>query len=728
MARRGKRRPAAPAATPAPPPPAPALAPAWVGYGLLAVALTFNAIALFPEVRVERVPSSDLAFHLAASERLRASLAAGEPFLEPWVSEWSLGYPVWLSYQPLPHLAAAGALAAFRNVPPDAVFAAFYYGVVVLLPLSVFAGARLLGMTPAAAGLASVLFLAPSAPPWGRYGLGYESVAWQGLGLYTQAVALHALAFALGGTARALDGRWRAAPAAALLAVTVLSHVIFGYVAFVSAAVLALVGPGATRRARLERLAPVVGLALLLVAWFVVPLALNLDIVNHSRWEAQEKWDSYGARQVLGAIASGSMFDGGRGPWLTCLVAAGLAGALAARRETVAQRLLALAGVWLALFWGRATWGALVILFGVPNDLHMHRLQAAFELSAILLAAYGITRLVDLLALKSRPLAWAAAAAVIAAIAFVGIERARFLRASAEMGDVQLASHARALPELDAALADVRAILAERPGRAFAGRAAGWGKDFRVGYIPVYAYLTRAHIDQASFLFHAMSKTSDIMVLRNDASIIQDTAFGVRAVIAPTGQAVPPEYRVRGIHGPFAVYEASPEGYFAVVDVAGHYVGAADTFHEASVEWLRSPLPRRGLVVSLDRRARVGPAVAAGALMPVPQRETPRPGVVVSERKDGETYSARVRLDRPGYAEIKITWARGLEATVDGAAAELLHVTPGFGAVAVPAGEHEVVVRYRPGPLKPALLVLGLAAFAWAAWRARALGTGAPSR
>jgi len=65
----------------------------------------------------------------------------------------------------------------------------------------------------------------------------------RGSGLYTQIVALHFLLWALGLVARALDtGRGRAV-AAFFLNATALSHIVFGYVAFVSAALLALVGP-----------------------------------------------------------------------------------------------------------------------------------------------------------------------------------------------------------------------------------------------------------------------------------------------------------------------------------------------------------------------------------------------------------------------------------------------------------------------------------------------------
>jgi hypothetical protein len=695
------------------PPPRPGRA---LGWALLAVALAFSAVALAPEARVERVPANDLVFHRAASERLGQGLAAGEPFLEPWVSEWSLGYPVWRSYQPLPHLAAAAVLRALWPVAaPDAAFAVLFFLVVATMPGSVFLGARLLGLTPAAAGLAAVLLFAPSAPAWAHFGIGYDALAWRGSGLYTQAVAIHFLALALGLTARALDGRLRPAWAGALVAMTTVSHIVFGYVAFVSAAVLAVVGPRAALPARARRLAAVAAPALALGAWFVVPLALRLGIVNHSRWEDAQKWDSYGARFILGALFSGSLLDSGRGPWLTALVALGLAGALLARREIVARRLLALTAAWLALFWGRPTWGGLLVAAGVPADLPLHRLHAAFELSALLLTAFGLARLAEWLLARWRPAGLVAIVAAAGLIVAIGVDRARYLAQSAAWGDETRAAYAAERSDLDAALADVRAILAERPGRVSAGRAAGWGATFRIGSVPVYAFLTRAHLDQVSFLFHAMSKTSDIMVLRNEDSPAQDAAFGVRAVVAPAGQAMPAHLRPRGVHGRFAVYEAAPEGYFGLADFDGHYVGPAANHHEVSVAWMASPLPRRGYVIALDPRVKDGPELTLGSQLPAPPGPDSVPGRFLSERKEGETYAARVHLDRPAHVLVRITWTPDLAATLDGAPVPFLHVTPGFGAIAVPAGDHDVAVRYRPGPLKPILLVAGVAVFAWTA-------------
>ena len=119
-----------------------------VGLLLLALAVAFNAWFAAPELRINRVPLNDVVFHLAASERMGTSLERSEPFLDPWVSEWSLGYPVWRSYQPLPHFVAALTIRAFRSfADPASIFAAVFYLLIVAFPISVFVGAQRLGLS-----------------------------------------------------------------------------------------------------------------------------------------------------------------------------------------------------------------------------------------------------------------------------------------------------------------------------------------------------------------------------------------------------------------------------------------------------------------------------------------------------------------------------------------------------------------------------------------------------
>jgi hypothetical protein len=106
----------------------------------------------------------------------------------------------------------------------------------------------------------------------------------------------------------------------------------------------------------------------------------------------------------------------------------------------------------------------LLLLAGVPGDLPLHRLQAAFELSAVLLAAWGVERITIKAASINRWVALAAAAGVAAATIAIGAERARYLQQNASWGEENLVAFERERADLEAALADVRKILAERPG------------------------------------------------------------------------------------------------------------------------------------------------------------------------------------------------------------------------------------------------------------------------
>lgn len=694
----------------------------WAGLALVLIAVAFNAVFLAPELRIGRLPLNDNVLHLTASERLAESFRRGEPFLDPWVSEWSLGYPLWRSYQPLPHLLAAVVIriGAAAHLDAASAFAALTYALLVSFPASVYAGARLLGFSAPAAGLAAIFSLAPSGSgELGRYGIGYGATVWRGSGLYTQLVALVLLTPALGLTARALDSGRRRGWAALLLALTALSHLLIGYVAFVSGAFLAVVGPSRGRSARVLRWLVVSALAAALLLWFAVPLLLGAGEVNHSRWEPPYKWDSFGAALILGELISGRLLDAGRFPILSLFLGIGSIGAALALRRGVPGRLLALGALWLLLFFGRATWGHLLFLAAIPSDFHLHRLQAAFEISAVLLAAWGLAHQLSAAKSRSPRLAILAAAAVALGVVGMGIERARYLRENTAWGEENLRAYARHGTDLERALASVDEILSERPGRVSAGRSGGWGGGFTVGSVPVYAFLSRRHIDQVSFLYHAMSLTSDVMVLAEESRPSDNDVFGIRAVLAPAELAMADHLRLRARHGRFAVYEASGDGYFSLVDLGGRYAGDPESRYEPNSAWLRSPLASAGIVLALDSRLESEhlPALSRWTPLPSvdPQLLRPR-GAVLEERKEGETYYARVRSERPTHVLVKLTWSPDLVATVDGSPAPILRVTPGFGAISVTPGMHEVALRYAPGRLKPLLLALGALAFAIGAW------------
>src|ERR1700735_2972058 len=203
------------------------------GLMLLGLALIVNAVLLWPELRIERVPVNDLSFHIAASQRLANSLGTGDSLLDPWVSQWALGFPLWHFYQPLPHMIAGVWLTItshFASAP--ASFAVLYYLLMIALPASTYIGARLFGLEPIAAGFASILILGVSeVGDLSRYGLSYGAYVRRGSGLYTQLMSYNLLMPALGLANHSLNTGRRRILAACLVAATALSHVVFGYAA-----------------------------------------------------------------------------------------------------------------------------------------------------------------------------------------------------------------------------------------------------------------------------------------------------------------------------------------------------------------------------------------------------------------------------------------------------------------------------------------------------------------
>jgi hypothetical protein len=644
-----------------------------LGLLLLAVSVGFQALFCWPEVGLGPFSVHDGTLHHALALRLIEAVGAGESPLDPWVSFSSMGSPVWRSYQPLVHQVMALCIWLASPIATSGqVVGALTWLVLCLHPPAFFVAARWMDVGRFGAGLTALLCLVgTSVGNLDPFGLGYGSTVWMGSGLLTQLWAAPLFVLAVAASFRALRGDGSVAAAAALVGVTALCHLIFGFAAALSALLLWAVSP--SRRALLRLVALGAGVASL-CAFLVVPALLDGPWVNHSVWEPTWKWASHGAPVLMRALVSGGMFDAGRLPVLSVLLAGAAVVALRTLPgEPAARATLALTGLWLLLSFGRATWGALLPSLLINEHVHMHRFVAVFQASAMLLLAVGVDRAVRAVVDRPRLQVAVAAGLVLAAVPALR-ERADALRTNASLGLAHRLAVEAEQSDLAAVLDRLEAEASRAPGRTFAGLGGRWGKDFLVGRAPAYHALGLRRIDATSHLWHSMSIPSDGLLLIDDASADHLRRFGVRYVLSEAGRATPGDPLVSV--GRFTLRQLPGGGYFSVE---------------------RDP----ATCAATDAQGRLG---CARDWLAAPARPA---GRVLSEERDGAAHGARVELDEPGTVVFRSSFHPGWRVWVDGVRASSRAVVPGFLAVDVPQGRHDVRVRYRPGAGKTALLLLG---------------------
>ncbi|MBV8208350.1 MAG: hypothetical protein JO041_16315 [Acidobacteria bacterium] len=675
-----------------------------IAFSLLGIALAAGAAAYSPEISIGRVDLNDNVFHYTLIERIVQAVHDGENPLDCWSAEWSFGFPVLRIYQPFAHLLVAAAyFASGKYLTLMTVFAWIRFLAVVLLPLTFFAAARLLGFSPLVAAAAAVL--APMVSTNYLYGMEYGSFDWAGSGLFPQAVATHFMLLALGFGYVALATGRRAVPAGLFVGLALLSQLIYGYMAAWSIALLALIPhPAVHWRLRLRRAIVVGATALLISAFQLVPLLTDAKLINHSRWEAAWKWDSYGIKQVLNWLFSGELLDHGRLPVLTILAAAGLVLYLWRRRRQASQAesfTVLGAAFWLLMYFGRPAWGVVLEFFGATADMHLHRVIGGLQIFLVLLAASALGALWHEFSRPPLKTPLAAAAVTITLLMFYPMvrERGRHLAANAAQGRQNLAAYAAASNSLPPAVRDA----AQHRGRAYAGLAGGWGASFRIGSVPVYASLSEGQVPAVSFLYHAMALTGDIMVLFNEQAPAQYRLFNIQTVISPAASQVGPPglLRQRARFGDLQNLDAPGAGYFDLVDVPRVVNTDRANSYDVNQRWLQSdgPASRTHWLLDFNRDS--------GTAMALTSPGSPA-GEVINEAQQGQVYRAELDVLRPAYVLFKMTWHPNWVAYLDSRRQPVVMLSPGFSGVSVPAGHHRIEFRYMPGPLKPLLLLAGL--------------------
>jgi hypothetical protein len=693
---------------------------------LLTVVLLVNTTVLWPETRVSRVDLNDNVFHYSLVERIVQAIQHGENPLDCWSPEWSFGFPVLRVYQPLAHwLVVAAWYLTGKYFSLLTVFVAIRFLSLALLPLSFFVAARGLGFPVLSAGAAAIL--SPLVSTNFLYGVEYGSFTWAGSGLFPQAVGTHLFLLSLAVGWRAVREGRRTLLAGVLVGLTLLAHLIYGYMAALSLALLLVVpNPAAPLLLRFRRLAAVAAAAFATSAFQIIPLLRDGYLINHSRWEAPWKWDSFGAASALQRLFTGQLLDFDRLPVLSVLALAGLALLLWdwwQRRASPSHCYLALgAALWILLFFGRSFWGPLLTILGISEDMHLHRVIGGAHVFLVFLAAVALARLWSELTARRMVLL---AAGVTALLLYpAAAERYATLVKNGVWGRRNLESYSAEQRDVDAAIASAK----QRGGRAYSGLAAGWGGQFKVGDVPFHAFLSTAQVPTLGFLYHALALTADTMVRFNDQWPVQYRLFNVRTLISPTAAifAPPGTFVERAQFGRFRVYDAPGNGYFDIVDADTAVRVTRRNIYDVNDRWLSSDWPAKRAHLLLELRDPGPPGlsrIAPDAALPFLSSPAPDPGRVLRERQDGpQAFAAETETLRPAYALFKMTWHPNWSAYVDGAPQKVRMLSPGFSGVALPPGQHRVEFRYEPGPSKPLMALAGLLLLIFAARRGPAIG------
>jgi hypothetical protein len=686
-----------------------------IALGIVAIAVVAGAIALAPELDVARVDLNDSVFHFTIIDALVQRLAAGRSVLDFWMPEWSFGFPVVRDYQPLGHwLVVLAHFATLRQFPVIVVFTFVRWLLLALFPLTVYAGCRMMSIRPLTAAAAALLAPLIAAP--NLYGIDYGSYIWRGNGLYTQLVAMHLFVLAVGAGCRAIRGGRRITLAGLLLALTFLAHFIYGYMAATTLILAAAIpGTDAAPRRRFLRLGWVALLSIIVSAFQIVPMLGDGPFINRSRWEPEWKWQSFGASEVLSLTASGDLLDGNRLPVVSLLALAGAIVVLRRRRDAEEERfawLFAFCGalLWIFLLCGRAAWGPFFTVIGLSQAAQLHRFIGGAQWFLLILAAIGLSQLWMLpLQRRWRYPALAAVALTIIVLWLPIDERRQFLQEGYGWGRENLAAFA----DNQDAVIQVTRTAARLGGRSYPGLAGKWGMQLRVGYVPLYAFLSEAHVPAVAFLYHAMALPADVMVRFDDTRLEQYRLFDIRSVVADAGRAMPPFLKQISTAGPFRIYQPPPsDGAFDLVRAPYAYHVDGRTFFDVNDAWLNSGWPAARAHLLLDYESAV-PAVPRPRLPSLAPLAQPPPvvscGAVRGTSDAGDEHLAQFDVARGDcFALFKMTYHRNWKATVDGGSRPVVMLSPGFVGVPLTPGRHSVVIRYDAGPGKAALLLLAI--------------------
>jgi len=234
------------------------------------------------------------------------ALNHGKDVTDPWQRTMSLGFPVFHYYQHLPHITVALIhFVALEAFPLFGILRWTTYLLLSIFPLSIYWSLRRFDFHPLVAAMGGLVasligsdFIVPGVSGFYNGGLGYSSYVFHGAGLYSQLWAMVLLPPALAMSFRVLTHGKGYFWSVVLLAATLMSHLMYGYMAFLTLGILAFIGviEVSNRQSlvagmilRWRRLITLFILVLAVTSYFLIPAFWDREYFNSSVCQVCQK-------------------------------------------------------------------------------------------------------------------------------------------------------------------------------------------------------------------------------------------------------------------------------------------------------------------------------------------------------------------------------------------------------------------------------------------------------
>lgn len=634
----------------------------------------------------------DASGHITIFARFAETLHTHSAF---WAPDYNLGFPIGLYYQPLPHAVGGGVTALFGGgTAAIAVYKVVTIALLAATPWAFFLGSRRLGfglVAATAAGVSSV-FIRSSL----NFGLtAHSSLV---LGLHAQAWAGVALPIATGEIGRLISGRGRSlAPAVLAWSFLMTCHFFYGIALGALALVWCVRRSSRSTAANLSRLAGIsIGVVVSLLFWFV-PLLESLPAMGGWPFGSAERVDGYGFGGFLGPLVRGQILDGsGKLPIFTLLFAVGLTLALLRRkRDRLGWFIISGVGLTVAFSVGRAGLGFVVDLFPLNRMVQMFRYLGMFHLVAILTIGFAVGEIVTILQ-PTRCLRGTIVAGGALWMAAAGLGGAEYVNGFRTVDDagVDYPEYQHLVQEMRSATRDFGA------SRTYAFPRTGLSGHFYSGLLGLWDAGDMGESrgvglhDSLNYYFLEFFHPE-----RLESSLLIDL-YGFQYLAGSRNLS----FEDAGLETSFI---SDDYAYWRVPHrVSGCLVASVDkelsafpreTREDARL-WLRSSAPAAASFPLIRVPDQISTGGVTRGVVTVEGTYEPSQaqhvGEVLLSQRASDRNICRVVMRADGLVVFKNSYHNYWQVRVDGELVQTLMSYPGFVAAEVPAGDHEVVIRF----------------------------------